>query len=584
MRGRVSTRRLGVALAALASALATASPAVAVKPIGMICTDGSLAGNTRTFDLTARAGTMETPDGNSNFMWSYAVTGGEFQTPGPVLCANEGEDVVVNLHNTLPEASSIAFPGQSGVSTSGGSAGLLAREAAAGGDVSYSFHAAAPGTFVYESGTDPAKQVEMGLASALIIRPAAHPDWAYDDARTRFNPDREYLILLNDIDPDLHDAVQNGTPYDILTLHSRYYTVNGRAFPDTIQDSGVPWLPTQPYGALVDIKPYDAAANPLPTLIRILNVGLENHPFHPHGQSLRLVGKDGRLIQTASGGDGSTEHFAETVPSGATEDYVFKFTDQDNFAPDNKVPVTFPSYLNQTFKDSNTWYSGSPYLGTVGTLPAGTVSQNVCGSFYFPWHSHALNEFANWDVPFGGMATMLRVEPLVGCATPGYDTQFDAPDRATVTTGSLSAGSSVAGLAEIGGGRYTVLSTNPTSGKTATWEARFFDVPPDLKNLIVSYRGRNRRSTNTNASFTCTQTVRIWNWTTNAWTNLDTESVGRNDVQIPDSLAPGAASQYVGTGVNQGDVRVGVTCVNPNPNTRFTSSGDFMQITYDAAP
>ena len=55
----------------------------------MVCTNGSLSGaNVRTFNLTARAGTMETPDGNSNLMWSYAVTGGEFKTPGPVLCAN----------------------------------------------------------------------------------------------------------------------------------------------------------------------------------------------------------------------------------------------------------------------------------------------------------------------------------------------------------------------------------------------------------------------------------------------------------------------------------------------------------------
>ena len=25
------------------------------------------------------------------------------------------------------------------------------------------------------------------------------------------------------------------------------------------------------------------------------------------------------------------------------------------------------------------------------------MSQNICGEWYFPWHSHALNEFANFD-------------------------------------------------------------------------------------------------------------------------------------------------------------------------------------------
>ena len=33
-----------------------------------------------------------------------------------------------------------------------------------------------------------------------------------------------------------------------------------------------------------------------------------------------------------------------------------------------------PNYRNLTFKDGNTWYSGSPYLGYKGTLPTGTDS------------------------------------------------------------------------------------------------------------------------------------------------------------------------------------------------------------------
>ena len=272
----------------------------------MVCTDGP------TFNLTARAGTMETPDGNSSLMWSYSPTGGHFQTPGPVLCVNEGDTVTVNLHNELPDATSIVFPGQKGVSASGGTAGLFAREAAAGGDVSYTFTASTPGTYVYESGTDPSKQVEMGLASAIIVRPAGHPDWAYNDSKTKFS--KEYLILLNDIDPELHSAVENSQPYDIRTLHNRYFTINGRAFPDTLHDNGVPWLENQPYGALVHVQPYDVNLNPDPVLIRMLNVGLDNHPFHPHGESLQFIAQDGRQIKAPSGNDAVTEHFGGDDP------------------------------------------------------------------------------------------------------------------------------------------------------------------------------------------------------------------------------------------------------------------------------
>src|SRR4249919_3558616 len=175
------TRRLGLALvlaagsAVLIPAHADALPAGFPK-IGMVCNPGTVAGTTHTFNLTANTGYADTPDGNSIFMWSYAnhdaPDNDHFQTPGPVLCVTEGETVVVNLTNTLPEPASIVFPGQADVTASGGSAGLLTSEAAAsGGIVSYSFTAGSPGTYLYQSGSDQAKQVEMGLYGALVVRP-----------------------------------------------------------------------------------------------------------------------------------------------------------------------------------------------------------------------------------------------------------------------------------------------------------------------------------------------------------------------------------------------------------------------------
>ena len=38
--------------------------------------------------------------------------------------------------------------------------------------------------------------------------------------------------------------------------------INGRSMPDTLAPNNASWLPTQPYGALVHIQPYDAATNP----------------------------------------------------------------------------------------------------------------------------------------------------------------------------------------------------------------------------------------------------------------------------------------------------------------------------------
>ncbi|RMG90445.1 MAG: copper oxidase [Chloroflexi bacterium] len=380
----------------------------------MVCTYGP------TFDLRTTDGYTSTPDGNSLYYWGFANMndglGGAFQQPGPVLCVNEGDTVVINLQNDLTEPVSIVFPGQEGVTATGGVPGLLTAEAPPGGSVTYTFVATAPGTYLYESGTEPHKQVQMGLFGALVVRPAMGANFAYNDPTTEFNPDREYLLLIHDVDPELHYAVEHGLPYDVTTMHDRYWTINGRSFPDTIAPNFAPWLPNQPYGALVRIEPYDATNNPLPALVRYANAGMVNHPFHPHGNNLTIIGRDGRLLRGPNGENTSFESFTTTVGSGQTFDLLAQWFDVEAWNQNNNpIPVQLPGLYNLVTKDGATFYSGSPYLGQKGDLLVGNTSYNECGEFYFPWHSHALNEFQNFDEGFGGLATLWRIDPPGGC-------------------------------------------------------------------------------------------------------------------------------------------------------------------------
>jgi multicopper oxidase len=555
---RERRRHLAIAAASVAAVAALIAPgnaAAAMSPTGMVCTDGP------SFNLVADGGDTLTPDGNTIYSWGYGTSAGGFQLPGPVLCVNEGDTVTVHLHNTLPESTSVVFPGQQGV-TATGHQGLFTKEAPPNGDATYSFVASEPGTYLYESGTDPSKQVEMGLYGALVVRPAGHPDWAYDSAATKFDPEREYILIFSEMDPDLHQAVERSRPYDITKLHNRYFTVNGREFPDTVQDSGVPWLPNQPYGALVRVQPADPTSNPDPALVRMVNAGLLNHPFHPHGNHARMIAQDGRPRLTPGGADASTEHFAETIPSGATEDYLFKWNPQDHFSPQSPLPVTIPDYRNLAFKDGDTFYSGSPYLGYKGTLPSGVTSQNACGEWYFPWHSHALNEFTNFDEGFGGMATLLRVDPLGGCTA--------RPTAASVQLGTLKSGS-YRNLAAVDTATFKVNSTT-TTPRATRWQATFSGVPPGLENLRVDYKG--------GSSVASTQTLSIFRWATSGWVDLDSRSVGPGQQRIRNLNPPGDQSRYVGTGSNAGKVRVRVDC--RGPSTQFYSTGDLLKLTYDA--
>lgn len=419
----------GVALLAVAAGfwLPGPQPAAAQTPpkIGIACTTGA-SGNP-TFTLTTQDGYISLPDGNTMYMWGYSEGVNPFQHPGPVLCVHEGDTVTVILNNAnLPEATSIVFPGQEDVRADGapvepqfdgnGVVTSLTNTAAPGGSVTYSFVASHPGTFLYESGTNPQKQVNMGLFGALIVRPAMGDNFMYNRADSRFTPEEEFMVLLSEIDPYQHQAVEQGKTFNMNNYHPRYWLINGRGFPDSVADNYATWLPDQPYGALARVHPFnpdlptnDPNYHPYPGAIRYLSVGAEDYPFHPHGNNGLVIGRDGRPLEGSSGQDTSFEKFVINVGPSQTWDVLFKWYDAEGYGPGNPVPVTVPGLSDP--RVIGMFYSGSPYLGTLGTLPPGAQTLNQCGEFYVISHNHALYQITSWGVTMTGPITYMRVDP-----------------------------------------------------------------------------------------------------------------------------------------------------------------------------
>ncbi len=403
---------------------------------GIVCSTST--GTTPSFSLTAGADYIQMPDGNTMWTWSFGPTGGVFQFPGPVLCVNQGDTVTVVLNNKLPEATSIMFQGIEGVLANGvpvqpqftgPKLTSLVNTAAPNGSVTYSFVASEPGTFLYESGTNVGKQVQMGLYGALVVRPPADVATGLPRAYgpgTEYLPNTEFVLLLSEMDPNLHSAVELNQPYDVTTLHPRYWLINGRSFPDTIAPNNAAWLPHQPYGALEHLTVQDLNTpdpnnpNNAPALIRYLNAGSRNHPFHPHGENGRLIARDATPLLDVGGNDLSYETFSFNIGSGQTWDQTYHYDNQEHFdGALNPVPVTIPQLMNLEFKGAATYYSGSPYLGQKGQLPVAVTSFNQCGEYYMVAHSHALYEVANYDAGFGGMLTLERIDPIAGHQAPG---------------------------------------------------------------------------------------------------------------------------------------------------------------------
>jgi FtsP/CotA-like multicopper oxidase with cupredoxin domain len=431
--------RVGAAAAAalLVGAAVVPAPAAAqaVPRTGVVCTTG--APGTPTFVLTASSGHIALADGNTMFMWGYSVAGRPFQHPGPVLCVTEGDTVTVILQNGLPEPVSIMFPGQEGVLADGAPAqpqfdaggnltSLTNAAAASGGSVTYRFVASSPGSFLYESGTAPNKQVRMGLFGTLIVRPLNDPtaatptpivrpgpvDYAYGRADSAFQPQDEFLVLLSEIDPYLHGSVETGTPFDWNGYRPRYWLINGRGFPDSIADNGAAWLPDQPYGALARI--YPGSETSVPGRIHYLNVGTGNYPYHPHGNNGIVIGRDGSPLVGPAGQDLSFEKFAVNVGPSQTWDVVFRYYDAESYSAANPVTITVPELANQSI---GMFYGGSPYLGDMGPMPPGMTTLNECGEFYILSHNHALFQITSWGAVMTGPITYLRVDPPLpnGC-------------------------------------------------------------------------------------------------------------------------------------------------------------------------
>jgi len=237
---------------------------------------------------------------NGITMWGFAADAGTCPGApvnwdvGPQLTDTElvAGDLTINLRNCLSESVSIIIPGQpatftpqtvSYTDTAGRTSDRIrafTHEAAAnGGTASYTWTGVKDGTYLYQSGSHPAKQVQMGLYGALTI--GSYPD-AHD----------EVTLLYSEIDPVLHSPPTAATP---LGYHPRHFLVNGAA--------------SQAFPTAGDTNH--------PTLLRMLNAGLDFHVPTLSSGHMSLVAEDGNLYPFAK------QQYSVTLAAGKTIDALW---------------------------------------------------------------------------------------------------------------------------------------------------------------------------------------------------------------------------------------------------------------------
>jgi FtsP/CotA-like multicopper oxidase with cupredoxin domain len=489
----------------------------------------------QSFALTAQAAYLNQPDGEQVYSWGYGCATGFvptfaptaiaapaggcplMQVPGPTLIVTEGQLVTITLINQLPTAAgntSLLFSGFN-VTATGGVTGLLTHEAPPGGatTVTYTFTPSSPGTHAYYSGTQGDLQIEMGLYGAIIVLPSAVPancntglaaqnlaaeaHWgeadfrlanaAYDHPETCY--DREYLFQFAEMDSNIHRAalaqvmdiasctVTSARPTCPKTLEvptepyaPQYYVINGRSMPDDMDGNYAAEYPHQPYNGNPHMHPGEQV------LIRVIGQGRWEHPFHEHGNHVRILARDGNLLRGVSDSantpdlSGLLMFTTDTFP-GQSFDGIFYWTGRG---------LNWDAYgHNPLSGDAKAKLSCTPDANGYNTSAPTAIN-------YYEWcqdHNKPLQAAPFGDVAAGGPATL--PDPNIFTNGPWYGgSPYLGPDATLRAVAPACAGSNIA-------------SANCSSQQPSNTQAN----PPNERGYAFMWHSHNEREITTNNVF-----------------------------------------------------------------------------------
>jgi FtsP/CotA-like multicopper oxidase with cupredoxin domain len=209
-----------------------------------------------------------------------------------------------------------------------------------GASLTYYYNLVDPGTFMYHCHVEATEHMQMGMLGNLYVRPLQNrrPDgemlgsWEHDnpdynpvlglddplvgdtyvyndgDGSTRY--DVEAALQLGGFDPDFHDASWFVQPLPFALMRDRYPMINGRGYPDTVNDGAMsqpldpdtgddlngPTVDSQVEHSLVTADPGDLI------LLRLSNLNITvTHTLTSPSIPMTVVGIDSRELRTPDG-------------------------------------------------------------------------------------------------------------------------------------------------------------------------------------------------------------------------------------------------------------------------------------------
>jgi len=319
--------------------------------------------------------------------------------PAPTIVVDEGDELFLSLTNVgmairpdlfdphtvhwhgFPQASAI-FDGVPDASVSINMASTL----------TYYYKANDAGTYMYHCHVEAAEHMQMGMLGSLFVRPKqdrtavgdpisrtlrdgtvlsythlSTDRYAFNDGDGTTRYDVAYPIQIGSFDPDFHDASFNVQPLPFGAMKDKYFMLNGRGYPDTVNTAtlstpdpltGVP-RPSQPVSSLITAAPGQRI------LLRISNLSVTAiYTLGTSGIKMEVVGLDARILRDGAVGN----------------------TDGNNMY----------------YKTNSLTLGGGQSADVILTAP------NVAGTYFL--YTKNLDRLANNTENFGGMMTEIRIQ------------------------------------------------------------------------------------------------------------------------------------------------------------------------------
>jgi FtsP/CotA-like multicopper oxidase with cupredoxin domain len=169
--------------------------------------------------------------------------------------------------------------------------------------------------------------------------------YAYNDGDGSTAYDVEYPIQIHGFDPNFHFVGMTFNPESFTDLKDKYFLLNGRSYPDTVQPGSMSTQSTdgtshssQPVPTIINI-PLGGKA-----LLRIADLDVtEYQTLASLGIPMHVVGLNARLLRDLAGNDMSYNTNSITLGGGESIDVILDATDTTQFKAGQKFYLYTPN-------------------------------------------------------------------------------------------------------------------------------------------------------------------------------------------------------------------------------------------------